>query len=302
MTGYFSQLARHTGLGFEPGATMTAGSAAAELPVAVQPPQSAPPAPPHIEEIVFTAPAPGAVEGSSEGLVSSVGADGDDHPRSAAATAKRWIDVSPDPESGTGNPRGRSAEEQSPAGEPRVVQLDEWATAERQPGPQEPIEITRESIEMVESRPEVKDPDPPQPTRVREPADAVRDEHLEREVIVHSYLEEVRAWVAAPPEPDQRELGQRELEQRRVAQRPPAGRSDVFALEPEAEATVPRSGRPEALEVQNLNLSIGTISIVIEEPKQTAPAALPAPPRADRPPERLASEPTRLSRYYLTRW
>jgi hypothetical protein len=76
----------------------------------------------------------------------------------------------------------------------------------------------------------------------------------------------------------------------------------VFALEPEVEPTPPRPGRPEALEVQDLNLSIGTISIVIEEPKQTASAALPAPPRVERSPERPASEPTRLSRYYLGRW
>ena len=48
--------------------------------------------------------------------------------------------------------------------------------------------------------------------------------------------------------------------------------------------------------------AIGTISIVIEEPKQTAPTALPAPPRVERSPERPASEPTRLSRYYLRRW
>jgi hypothetical protein len=336
---------------------MTTSSFATTPTVAVQRPESAPPAPPHVEEITFTAaPAPGAVEGNSEGLVSSGGAnslldrdgaaagttDGDDHPRSAAATAKRWIDVSPDSESGTRNPREHSAEEQSPAGEPRVVQPDERSGAERQPAPQE-------SIEMVESqfaaqgpraqgrrapRPEAKDSDQSQPTRVREPADAVRDEHLEREMIVHSYLKEVRAWVAAPPELDQRELerqrdaerppaGHRDvfalepeveptaaprpgrpeaLERQRVAERPPAGHSDVFALEPETEPTAPRSGRPEALEVQDLNLSIGTISIVIEEPKQTAPAALPTSPRADRSPERPASEPTRLSRYYLTRW
>jgi len=143
-------------------------------------------------------------------------------------------------------------------------------------------------------QPEVKDSN--QPTWARESGDAVRDEHSEREITAHSYLEEVRAWVAAPPD-----LDHRELERQRDAQRLPAGHDDVFALEPEAESTSPRSGRPEALEVQDLNLSIGTISIVIEEPKQTAPAPLPVPPRADRSPERPASEPTRLSRYYLTR-
>jgi hypothetical protein len=203
-----------------------------------------------------------------------------------------------------------------------MVQPDEQSGAERQLDPQESVEIlprgepriaftrsesgTRnprqrsaeeQSIEIVESRPEVKDSDPRQPSGVRESAGAVRDEHLEREMIVHSYLEEVRAWVAAPPEFDQREQ-----EPQRDVERAPAEYRDVFALEPEAEPTTPRSGRPDALEVQDLNLSIGTISIVVEEAKQTAPAPLPVLPRADRSPERPASEQTRLSRYYLTRW
>ena len=64
----------------------------------------------------------------------------------------------------------------------------------------------------------------------------------------------------------------------------------------------PPPGRPEGLEVQDLSLSIGTISIVIEEPAQTVPAAIPAPPRADGLPEPPASQPTRLSRYYLRPW
>lgn len=327
MTGYFSQLARHTGLGFEPGAALTASSPATEPAVAVQRPESAPPAPPHVEEITFTAsPAPGEVAGNGEGLagVASVGTNSlpdrdsaaacatdawnpkqteskdDVHPRSTAATAKRSIDPSPDTswpesriectdsESETRNPRERSAEQQSPVSAPWVVQSDEWTGAERQPAPQKPIEITHQSAEIVESRSAAQDPQahgrhaprpdakgsrqpqPTPPTEVRESADAIRDEHVEGETIVRSYLKEVRAWVAAPPEFDRRQP-ERQRDEHLLS----AGRRDELALEPEVEPATPRPGRPEALEVQDLNLSIGTISIVIEEPKQTAPAVPP---------------------------
>jgi hypothetical protein len=129
---------------------------------------------------------------------------------------------------------------------------------------------------------------------------------VERETIVRNYLKEVRAWVSAPPDIDQREL-----DWQRDADRPPAPRaterslvshSDVFALESEIRPATPKPVRSESLEVQDLNLSIGTISIVIEEPKQIVPAAVPAPTSMDSSSGRVASEPTRLSRYYLGRW
>ncbi len=105
----------------------------------------------------------------------------------------------------------------------------------------------------------------------------------------------MRAWVAGP-ESDQRELGREGDAERR----PTEGR-EVVALEQQVEPTTTRPGRPESLEVQDLNLSIGTISIVIEEPKQ-APVAIATRPKWDRSPEGTTSEPTRLSRYYLRRW
>jgi hypothetical protein len=312
-----------------------------------------PPAPPHIEEIVFTAaPAPGAVEGNSEGLasVSSVGAkasrdrDGaaagatdsrnpkqteakdDAHPLLSVAVGapKRVIDVSPgvsweesrvtftDAVSETRNPREQSPEIQSPTGEPSVFRPDERSDAERQSAPSEFVAIPHESIEVVESqiaargpraqgrhtpRREGKDSGQPEPTGDGDPAEAVRDEPFERERVVHDYLKEVRAWVAAPPEFDPQRL-----ERERDAERSLAGHGELVAIEPEVQLTAPQPDRRGALELQDLSLSIGTISIVIEEPKQTAAVALPPPPRGDSSPERPASEPTRLSRYYLGLW
>ena len=257
----------------------------------------------------------------------------DDRLQSAEATAKRPMDVSPgvswedsriaftDPASATRNSPAHFAVENFPASEPPATRPDEASSAERQSLSQESIVIPYDSIEMVESRSaarnpeaqgrqaprlETKDAGQPKPTGDRQPADAVRDEHVERETIVHNYLKEVRAWVSAPPE-----LEQRELEWRRDAERSPAPhgaeqspatQSEVFALEREVQPASRRPARSESLEVQDLNLSIGTISIVIEEPKQIAPVAVQAPARVDSPRERPASEPTRLSRYYLGRW
>jgi len=101
----------------------------------------------------------------------------------------------------------------------------------------------------------------------------------------------VRAWVSAPPEFDQVEL-----ERPREPARPSSG--------DDADRSIGVRNREFALEaeVQDLSLSIGTISIVIEEPKQTAPAVQPAWPKVDSSAAPPASEPTRLSRYYLEPW
>ena len=307
----------------------------AEPTVAVQRPESAPQAPPHIEEITSTAaPAPVAVEGNSEGPAivpslrasSSLGRDSaaagatdgwnpqppdeqaDDHPRSSAAAAKRSIDESP----GASWDESRMTFVPFTESEPGASHSRKQPAEERplQPTPQESIDIPSESIVMVERpfaaqdspapgrapRSGAQGSDQPPATSVTEAADRVRDEHLTRKTIVHSYLREVRAWVAATPEVDEREV-----EWQRDAERPSAG-SDLFALEPRVEPDAPRANRPQALEVQDLNLSIGTISIVIEEPQQAVPAALPAPPGVNRSPEQPGSQPTRLSRYYLRPW
>ena len=93
MTGYFSRLAHHTGLTFEPGADVTASRVTTAPTVAVQPPENTPPAPLHVEEMTFTAaPASGAVEGHGEGLagVSPIGANSLPDRDAPASTADGW--------------------------------------------------------------------------------------------------------------------------------------------------------------------------------------------------------------------
>jgi hypothetical protein len=115
---------------------------------------------------------------------------------------------------------------------------------------------------------------------------------IERQTIVRNYLKEVSEWLSTPA--------------------PDAEETASLAEAASAESTTPSmSRRPQASltsesrdapEQRDLSLSIGTIKIVIEEP-QTSTAAVPAPPP---PPDRARSEitktPTDLSRYYLNRW
>ena len=51
-----------------------------------------------------------------------------------------------------------------------------------------------------------------------------------------------------------------------------------------------------------MNLSIGTISIVIEEPKPAAATVIAPTPAAHAPQPQTQHEPISLSRYYLRSW
>lgn len=356
MTGYFSQLARHTGISVEPDTASAASSPATAPAVATPHSESAPVTAPHVEEITFTASPPSSVFEGSEGPAgvspvdakSSMDSERPKHTESkeaghfqnTPATAKTSSDVSPSKDAGdsqntaamattsidvssdtlweesrieftssesrTSNLREQPVAEQSPAGEQWIAQSNKRSGVEGQRGPQVSVEMVerqfaRQGGARAQNRQaprlEAKHADQRQPARAREQGDAVLDEQMKREAIVRNYLKEVRTWVAEPLEIDERELTRE-----RDAERMPGNR-DVFTLEQEVDApSLSQPGRPETLEVQDLNLSIGTISIVIEEPKQTAPAALPAPPSVDRSVERTTNEPTRLSRYYLRSW
>ncbi len=115
----------------------------------------------------------------------------------------------------------------------------------------------------------------------------------ERDATTKNYLKEVLEWVAAPPSIDESDFEQ----PRRMDARLP---ENDFALDDETEAAaIARHDSAREPEVQDLNLSIGTISIVIEDPQRETPA-LPAPaPRVESAPTRATTEPTSLSRYYL---
>lgn len=346
MSGYFSQLAHHTGLDTKIGSGL-----ASESTVAVQGPERAP-EPMHVEEVSFTGePAPDTAKGSNESpttfpdrdrIAASTrdfrspeleAAEDDAHVHGAEPTVKRETDPSQRVLRGASNTaftnlaaatsssREFSVVEHFPASQPLPAHADDRSSGDRQSLPQESIAIPYDSIEIVDSqsaaqdretrrreapRAEVKDARQSELTRDREPGEASRDGHVEREIIVGNYLKEVVAWVSSPPELDQREPeSQRDLDQRPSplrAEQDLASDSDAFAPQRKVPAGALRSNRSETMEAQDLSLSIGTISIVVEAPKQIAPALPQAPAKVDAPRERSASEPTRLSRYYLERW
>ena len=175
MSGYFSQLARHTGLSFGPVAPAVASSVATEPTVAVRGSYGAP----QVEEVIFTAaPAPGGADVTGEapagapsvrsnspldrddGAVAATdgwrpqqtpAGDNDDRPPDVAATSKRFIEGPP----GTSpqhprltvtaftdsDSRSRHSREQ-PAEEERWGEgPDELSRAERQRDPEESVEI-----------------------------------------------------------------------------------------------------------------------------------------------------------------
>ena len=117
------------------------------------------------------------------------------------------------------------------------------------------------------------------------------------EAMVRDYLKEVRAWTAATPAIDGRTPEQDEWAQALREHR------DVLTFGQESgAASSARDDRAEEPEVQDVSLSIGNISIVIEEPKKDAPAPTAVTPAAERSHERTGREPASLSRYYLRTW
>jgi hypothetical protein len=341
VTGYFSQLAYHTGVDAK-----VATGPAAERAIAVQRPETVDSTAMHVEEISFTgAPATGTVDTTGETSASSpardrsAGAEREDpkvvaNMHGASATASGANDLS----KGALRPASDVAFTDSGpppriSGELSTIELFPASTAvpalsgersavdHQQSLPPESIEIPYGSIEIVDRqsiapyqharsreilRHEAKDTGQSGPRSDREPLDTGRDPQTEHETTGDNYLKEVRAWVSGLPE-----LDQREQEWERGADQPPASlrgersfmtERDAFALQREAPTTAPHSNRSDTLEAQELNLSIGTISIVVEAPNQIAPSAPQAPTRVDSPRERSASEPTRLSRYYLEPW
>ena len=124
----------------------------------------------------------------------------------------------------------------------------------------------------------------------------VRTERSSPEAVVRNYMKEVRAWVAGAPTQDE---SAPELSDWLEA---PQARRDVFAFEHERDATAFPHQQSAEPQVQDVSLSIGNISVVIEEPQSNAPAPIAAPPAAERSHGRTDREPTSLSRYYLSPW
>ncbi|HKC66425.1 MAG TPA: hypothetical protein VKB86_22470 [Pyrinomonadaceae bacterium] len=129
----------------------------------------------------------------------------------------------------------------------------------------------------------------------------VEDKGARGQAAFQDYFREVIEWVSAPPETLERPLEPESNADARTTKNP---------LAAEDESPAPRSSSIYSLareepEVLDLNLSIGTISVVIEEQeKQTAtpPPIVASHGSDDRRSSRTGVEPTSLSRYYLRSW
>jgi hypothetical protein len=355
MKGYFSQLARHTGISFDTTRTTAAGSFSIEPGVAARSAVT----PIDVEEVAFTtssqtndsdvsearkvsdignqgatAVSPGkffatnteSTVSTIEGASSMQTEPGLPH----KASAIPGTDVSPAPS--LEETRIQFTDSQPETEESRVAFAKEQFFSGEQPFDQFPGKPTvemdpRESIERDEivagrlralgdeapryetqvprvENPEVQrlearsseEPPPPQPAGKKERSEAALADQLERDRIGRDQIKEVMAWVAATPEDVEKELWSTSP----IEAQPEAG--DLLARErgPHLPSSRQPVGAKEA-EVQDLSLSIGSISIVIEEPKRDVPVSLTPVPTADRS-ERAAPEPTRLSRYYLRNW
>lgn len=340
MKGYFSELARHTGLRIGSGGPTATPSAS---------PRSA-----HqntrsgvkgldVEEVAFISSSPppaderpvGAerkgVETISTEVVRSI-PDRGDAQRSELASTDRHRDPRPDfnrtqffPDATAevmpvGNPTGsktraeegsvHSAEmETAIIEQPRVVISEHISTPARTP---DANQIT-ESVSALEERNAISDvehydsPDRNQKTREVpvEPdsgrfaraagqSDAGLDERIERQTIVRNYLQEISEWISTPASPEE--------EPDSFISADSVASAEDQARRPSSKATLPDRLRADAPEQQDLSLSIGTIKIVVEEPRMeaSAPPAPPAQPAAAF--ERTKTVSTDLSRYYLNRW
>ena len=349
MSGYFSQLARHSGVGVEPGATIGAGGVAAEPMTAVPRIEAEAAGPLEVDEITVTAgaapdadavrsrdarivvepdPATAAPVSHAPGrarveddvpIPPGVAPRKPRHPDTPSAALRE--DRPPEP---TEAPR--SARTPPPRAADELSRADESPPSRTERGPDHEVALApapseararrtvpRESS-MRHDRPDAASHDAgetrPTPNR-EQPAN--REQEDDGDTIMRGYLREVRAWVAASPTFEQPEsFWDGDVERALPTERPrrvldaraePASRDDdSYAVGSERRAVASPAAPPAELEVQDLSLSIGTISIVVEEPVHVAPVAVPSPARADRSPAAPGPVPTRLSRYYLSRW
>ncbi len=117
---------------------------------------------------------------------------------------------------------------------------------------------------------------------------------------VGSYLKEVMEWIAARPDTDEDDTTSQISDAYTAI-------TNTWGLDQTNETYIAsRSDQTRDPDIQDLNLSIGTISIVVEDPsghESLAPALPAAPIQTQSAPSSAAShEPTNLSRYYLRSW
>lgn len=339
MKGYFRQLAHQTGLSFkETGQPNSARSPRASHDVAtqMQAREHAPLSPPHLEEVIYTSqPTPSAhalphaVEKEDAEKNSPVARHASDalapHERNHGAVAKEttqraMIDLGPQsftaearaPESHPESTLESSSLSVRQASEREVNHvLDENHLPAQPSGPQkisQVADIFQSTLEEhiseegarsdaitgthIEQKPARLSPE----EQAAEADLAVT--RTERKASVQHYLKEVLEWVAAPALADKNEPDERRAsfparaEDFESSQGHKKYETEVVEARQQARAREP--------EVHDLNLSIGTISIVIEEPQAAAGLpSLPPAPAQNTAPSPARSETTSLSRYYL---
>jgi|GEM_PF-4948097 len=343
MKGYFSQLARHTGLKFDPH-RKTAGEDSSSEPVV-----GGNASPFEIHDVTFTEPsrpiAPEVTSASSVYDASHLSApetSNDSRDQVVAPSDQRA--TAPLIEEAGLEQTGPGAQDQAdvvtstraaPVASPEESRIQFIPTETHTGAPPAPsVKIVSVSDEQPSDNSSIKDnlktiqPEsieryevyqvdhreagvvestslevPPPSERVSMPAGETdqSDAHpvgpSARTRIVRDQIKEVMAWVATPPEEIQSGRSLSGVMETRTQE------DDFFKRERQQyEPSSSQPMLPREPEVQDLNLSIGSISIVIEEPKPDVPVFQSPAPAESGPSERTTPEPTRLSRYYLRNW
>jgi hypothetical protein len=336
MKGYFSQLARHTGLSFG-NQPKGAGRVSSEPAVKAGPRASA--APIEVNEVVFTGASPAVAPEVSSNTISGAGKITDGATQAASSVTPNEV-IPRDTTNAVADTNQNTSLMQTETGDlhdtvvipdasfSHVAAPDEsrvrFITSEPAEPLPEQVVFNERPFDQSLSRPltdaepqrltdtetvqthtmefgqqsgqprdvavdvqevEIVDPVEPSPTNEEKPL------QNDRRQLFQNHLKEVIAWITSPPEEVDHPL--QAFDAPEVQQTT----SNVFIREQE------RSSRqaitPREPQVQDLSLSIGTISIVVEEPKQDHPVSLTPPPSTQTSPQPVAPEPTRLSRYYL---
>jgi hypothetical protein len=360
MRGYFSQLARSTGIRIAPARTHAAAPHAESR---AEPRAAVTAAPPHVEEVTFVEqpPDPRRADGRAEESeaagdrtrrVSDAGRARPDSQHSAEAARRDASAVSADSaaspldaelprgESPAGSPAPRpddaadehldaldagdtprtsaraTAESPTPrperrtpdsrAEQSRAVEIREGFPSESEgeltaradaPGEQERVSNQGTRLDARRAARRGEEPDASDEPAAAELAATIDDERGARVGLVRQYLREVRAWVEASPEPEDvlpEWAGEAE-------ESPPGRRAGESRA---AEASVSLEPPPaRAPEVQDVSLSIGSISIVVEgTQQQQIPVTPPPQQQAPAGAHGAPAAPVDLSRYYIRRF
>lgn len=315
MKGYFSQLARHTGLRFSNAARSKSPARHAQRPS---------PSLLHVEEVTFL---PAIVASPVTDKLDMV-KDRTTQTTQTTTETSPLATATPSHEAFSEGTSSTDVQLSSPQPEPRkstaasieTEDLRPLSTEHQFPLPQRNVErdhifempVDGAKLEHVQAKlvPPVSETTSPlassrEGEQPQVPVQAVSDldprDPAQREVLVRQYLREVRAWVAAPPTeiPDVAENALTEENQVTTAWQPEDVTTFSTAREPFQPAT--QTTQQAQIDVHETSLSIGSISVVIEDPKPAVTTIAPTPTAPTTQPQ-PQPEPISLSRYYLQRW